>query len=67
MAQGGGKYEDLCYTVRLAAEAQGAVVIVIDGNQGNGFSVQVSPEVLAMLPNILRLMADQIAADILAS
>lgn len=60
MAMGPGKYDALCTYVRETAKAKGAIVIVIDGEKGFGFSVQASIEDMAKLPNVLREMADTI-------
>lgn len=59
MAMGPGKYDDLATDVRKKAQADGAVVIIVNGNKGNGFSAQLSPELTLTLPSMLRHMADQ--------
>jgi hypothetical protein len=41
MADGAGKYDDLCTTVREASHAEAALVIVLNGDRGSGFSCQV--------------------------
>lgn len=64
MAQGPGRYDDLCTEVREKAQAEGVILVVIGGRVGSGFSVQVSPEKLEELPEMLRVMATQIEADI---
>ena len=40
MPLGKGKYDDLCTKVREDAHAVAALVIVIRGNKGDGFSLQ---------------------------
>jgi len=60
MAQGPGKYDDLCTKVREEAQAVGAVVIVLNGNCGSGFSVQGPPELSIMLPELLESLASEI-------
>lgn len=60
---GPGKYDDICTEVREKVEADGAIVIIFGGNQGNGFSCQTTLPVLAQLPEMLRNIADQIEAD----
>jgi hypothetical protein len=57
---GPGKYDDACTAVRVATEASAVVLLVIDGNQGSGFSVQVSGGVALHLPNLLRVVADRL-------
>ena len=59
--EGPGKYDDICTMVRENTQATGAIVIVVDGNKGSGFSVQtISPDFANILPKILRLMADDL-------
>ncbi len=41
MALGPGKYDDMATHVRENTDAAAVVVIVLNGNKGNGFSVQV--------------------------
>jgi len=64
---GPGKYDRLTTMVRLRAEAEAAIVVILDGNQGSGFSVQARArsvrEVAEKLPAILREMAYQIESD----
>lgn len=63
MALGPGKYDDLATYVREQAKASGAMVIVIDGRLGSGFSVQADLAALIALPDLLEHMAAQIRAD----
>jgi len=63
MTVGPGKYDDLCTFVREQAQAQGAIIIIRGGKGGDGFSAQLSLEDLLVLPNILRVMANEIEAD----
>lgn len=64
MAIGPGKYDDLCTLVREKAEAAGAVIIVLGGNKGEGFSAQVPPVELFNLARVLRYMADEIERSV---
>jgi hypothetical protein len=64
MANGAGKYDDLCTHVRATASALGAIVIVVDGNKGSGFSVQMHEDDLTRIPNILEMMARTIREDL---
>lgn len=59
MSNGAGKYDDLCTVVRERSEAQGAIVIVLGGNLGSGFSVQANIETLSQLPEMLETIAKQ--------
>jgi hypothetical protein len=63
MTEGPGKYDDLCTLVRERAgvtDEGGAVVIIIGGRLGPGFSVQASFEATLALPDILEAVARQI-------
>ena len=55
---GPGKYDDLCTNARLAAGARGAILIVLGGLDGSGFSVQMPQHLVATLPRLLRELAD---------
>lgn len=50
---GPGKYDDACTAAREATQADGVVLIVLNGHRGSGFSVQATsqldPPVLADL------------------
>ena len=60
MPQGPGKYNELCTYVRLQAKAQAAIIVVINGDKGSGFSVQ-QPEGSALeLAQLLETMAADI-------
>lgn len=61
--QGPGRYDDLCTLVREKADATVALVIIINGNLGSGFSVQMNGTLMppATLAAILHDMANQIA------
>jgi hypothetical protein len=51
----------LATIVREQAAAEGVIVIVVNGAAGNGFSVQArTPDIAALLPRLLRLVADEI-------
>lgn len=59
---GPGKYDGACTVARQLCGAQGAVLIILDGN-GGGFSAQLTAEQQPALPMVLRQVADQIEAD----
>ena len=63
MAIGPGKYDEETTWVQARTQARGVILIVIGGNQGEGFSCQTTPEVLPLLPKMLRTIADQLEAD----
>lgn len=60
MAQGPGKYDDLCTLVRERAQAQGVILLVLGGHHGEGFSVQCLPTLIAAIPVLLRDLATEI-------
>lgn len=62
MPIGPGKYDQECSYVRAATQAEGVIVIVIDGTKGAGFSCQATPEILDELPKLLRTIAQEIEA-----
>jgi hypothetical protein len=61
---GPGKYDDETTLVQKATNAAGVVLIVIDGNKGQGFSVQATLAVTLSLPEMLRDIADKLEADL---
>ena len=63
MATGPGKYDDICTTVREQTQAAAAIVIIVGGTKGSGFSVQATGHELAQLPDILEHLARQIRQD----
>lgn len=66
MSTGAGKYDELCTYVREQADAQAAVVIVLGGKRGSGFSVQHRVGVMLTpvhLAAILKSTAQQLRAD----
>jgi hypothetical protein len=60
MPLGQGRYDDECSLARMAAGAAGAMLIIIGGRLGNGFSAQLPAHVLPTVPAALRAMADEI-------
>ena len=61
---GPGKYDAICTKALLAAQAQCALLIILDGEHGHGFSVNFTNQsYVERLPAILRSIADQIEHD----
>lgn len=60
MTLGPGKYQELCTKTRIEARAIGAIVMIIEGRHGNGFSCQAPLEVQRELPTMLRELAHSI-------
>lgn len=64
---GAGKYDDLCTYVREQAGVDGiggAIVMVLGGKLGSGFSVQISIELMNKLPDMLEELAREIRANV---
>lgn len=69
MPMGAGKYDELCSYVSEQAGISpvtggGAIVLVLGGNRGSGFSCQVDFRTSRLLPGILEEVARQLRADI---
>jgi hypothetical protein len=65
MAIGPGKYDDWVTTVREATEAEGVVLIVLNGVHGSGFSVQAVDQQLhpPVLADLLQHVVDTMRRD----
>jgi hypothetical protein len=61
---GEGKYDAICTKARIEAKAVGALLMIIEGKNGSGFSVQAPGAILVQLPAVLRFVADEIEQDI---
>jgi hypothetical protein len=57
-----GKYDELCNYVRAEADAVGALVMVLDGPRGFGWSCKGDESIVMKLPTILERMAKEIRA-----
>jgi hypothetical protein len=64
MALGAGKYDYICTAAREMAKADGALVIILGGEIGSGFSVQADFATQLKLPDMLEMMAKQIRSDL---
>ena len=60
MPEGGGKYDTLATIARQTAEADGIIMLIINGDMGSGFTVQAESHIAKYLPGLLRDMADEI-------
>lgn len=61
MAIGPGKYDEICTIVREDTNARAAVVIILGGRYGSGFSVQAEGrDLTAHLPDLLDELSKQI-------
>jgi hypothetical protein len=64
-----GKYDDICTKVRVETKAAFALVIVLGGDKGEGFSIQmdadrVDPKFLQNVPNFLHNVAEGVAQQL---
>lgn len=64
MPIGPGKYDGYCTEIQQRTLATGVVLLVMGGQHGSGFSVQVTDENLLVVPDLLRTIADQMEADL---
>lgn len=64
MTIGQGKYDSECTLVREATHAEAAVVVVINGDRGAGFSVQGHADATPLLPDLLEVVVKQMRADL---
>lgn len=61
MPSGPGKYTAECARARIQAQAETAILLILNGRLGNGFEVQsTNTHTQKELPALLRSMADQI-------
>lgn len=63
MTIGPGKYDLECTHAREAAQAEGAILIIFNGEHGQGFSVQAPPKLMRAIPSLLHIIADKIQED----
>ena len=61
---GPGSYNHLAEKLKEETQAEGVVLLIANGNQGNGFAVYAPPSVLIELPDLLRRAAEEIERDI---
>jgi hypothetical protein len=55
-----GKYDYLCTVAQQATEAEGTILIILNGILGSGFSVQASADIIDRLPELLETVAKNI-------
>lgn len=63
MPIGPGRYDEECSRARIATNARGVILIVIDGKAGSGFSCQADIITTLQLPDILDTVAKEIRAS----
>jgi hypothetical protein len=69
MPVGPGKYDGEATWVQARTQATGVLLMIVDGNKGNGFSIasfdiQATLDITLVLPKLLREMANQIEQEI---
>ncbi len=58
-----GKYENVALAVRTIAKAEAVFLIVLNGSDGSGFSVQAESGLNELLPAILRRVAQELSGQ----
>lgn len=61
---GPGKYDELCTEAREKAQSVGAILMIFEGENGWGFSVQMPPHLMAQLPPLLREVANKVENEL---
>lgn len=65
MPTGPGRYDDLCLAAMAAAGAHTAMLVIVGGVRGEGFSLNSTDRAAVhRLPAALRAIADSIEADL---
>ena len=64
MPPGGGLYGDVASVVLMETQADGVIMIILNGRRGSGFSVAVAEELILDVPEALRRLADDIDRDL---
>ena len=64
MPWGAAKYDEALTLARKKAKASAALLIVLDGENGPGFSCQGKLDTLAALPEILLMVAKEIEGEL---
>jgi len=65
MAIGPGKYDDICTVIREMTGASCAMIVIIDGTKGSGFSIQSHSTILNSdnIATLLENIANQIREE----
>jgi hypothetical protein len=64
---GPGKYDEYCTRMLKETEAEGTVLIVVNGKLGSGFSATGSALFLASISDMLRQAADEVERSFMQS
>jgi len=60
---GPGNYDAECTELRERLNADGAILVIVQGERGNGFSCQIPGYLISEMPTILRNVADAMEAE----
>lgn len=60
---GPGKYDKILTEARQTAKAEGAILIVFNGEHGPGFSCQLPAHLYSVAASVLRQVADNMDAN----
>jgi hypothetical protein len=60
---GPGKYDDLASALLRSTQAEGIILMVLDGARGSGMSCKLHPDLDAKLPLLLRTLAAMIEKE----
>jgi len=63
MSNGIGKYNDICTEVIESTSAEGAIVIVVNGDVGSGFSIQIPEHLKGVVAGVLEHAAGQLRGE----
>lgn len=61
--KGAGKYTNELTSVRQATQADGALLIILNGNKGHGLSLQLEPHLAPVFADMLEGLAKEIRND----
>lgn len=64
MSFGPGRYEKETAELRAKIGAAGVILIVCRGHSGDGFEIQMPDTIIALIPTVLREIADKMEADL---
>ena len=63
MPRGGGKYDVEASALRAVTDADGVIIVVLGGNRGSGFSLQILPEHLGAVVTVLEQVVRELRKE----
>lgn len=63
MSQGPGKYDDIAQKLQEEHDADGVIVIILNGDRGSGGSFKIDKTLASGLPKLLRDIANEMEED----